>query len=152
MPAYKEAVMKYFHLLPAIILVSSVLCAQNTSAQSIPTVDEVNKLISNNQILVTYREGEVVYGTYFFIEIHYCPAGYGLYGKTVKKTVLGNEQINKWQEFGTWKVIKYNENVGIYYKTTTGQEKYFPVYRLPNGNLSLGEGVSIVLQGKAICN
>jgi len=144
--------MKKFHLLMAIIFTFSVLFTQNTIAQSIPTVAEVNNFIVNNHFLVTYREGEVVYGTYYFIEIHYCPSGlYGLYGKSVKQTVMGNEQHNNWQEYGTWKVIEYNGNVGVYYKTTTGQEKFFPVYLLPNGNLSFGEGVSVVKQGEAIC-
>jgi hypothetical protein len=145
--------MKKYHRLFMAACASFLIFTQDTSAQAIPTVAEVNKFVSNNNILVTYREGEVVYGTYYFIEIHYCPSGYyGLYGKSVKKTVLGNEQISNWQEFGRWKVIRQNENVGVYYKTTTGQEKFFPIYRLPNGNLSLGEGTSIVRQGPAICN
>jgi len=145
--------MKNFHLLMTLILTFSFIFIQNTSAQSIPTVAEVNDFINNNHFLITYREGEVVYGTYYFIEIHYCSSGlYGLYGKSVKQTVMGNEQHNNWQEYGNWKVIDYNGTVGVYYKTATAQEKFVPVYRLPNGNLSIGEGVSIVKQGKAICN
>lgn len=145
--------MKNLHWQLAIISTLMVLFEQHTNAQTIPTEAQVNKFINNNHFLVSYREGEVVYGTYYFIDIHYCPSGYyGLYGKSVKKTVLGNEQRNNWQEFGTWKVVKYKGNIGLYYLTTTRQEKFFPVYLLPNGNLSLGEGVSIVLQGKAICN
>ena len=145
--------MKNFRLLMTLILTFSFIFIQNTSAQSIPTVAEVNDFINNNHFLITYREGEVVYGTYYFIEIHYCSSGlYGLYGKSVKQTVMGNEQHNNWQEYGNWKVIDYNGTVGVYYKTATAQEKFVPVYRLPNGNLSIGEGVTIVKQGKAICN
>lgn len=145
--------MKNFYLAAAIQLSFSVLFTQNIHAQSIPTVAEVNSFINNTHLLVTYREGEVVYGTYYFIEIHYCPSGgYGLYGKSVKKTVLGNEQRNNWQEFGNWKVVEYNGNVGVYYKTTVGEEKFVPVYRLPNGDLTTGAGVSIIKQGQAICN
>ena len=144
--------MKNFHVLIFLLLTSSVMFSQNPNAPSYPTVDELNKFINTNHFLVTYREGEVLYGTYYFLEVHYCPTGYyGLYGKSVKKTVLGNEQVSNWQEFGSWKAIKNNAAVGLYYKTTTGQEKFFPVYRLPNGSMSLGEGISIVLQGKAIC-
>ena len=144
--------MKNFHLLMALMLTFSFIFTQNTNTQSIPTVAEVNDFINNNHFLITYREGEVVYGTYYFIEIHYCSSGlYGLYGKSVKQTVMGNEQHNNWQEYGNWKVIDYSGTVGVYYKTTTAQEKFVPVYRLPNGNLSIGEGVSIVKQGKAIC-
>ena len=47
------------------------------SAQTIPTVEEVQNFLSNQNILLTYREGEAIYGTYYFIEIHYCPQGYG---------------------------------------------------------------------------
>ncbi len=42
-------------------------------------------------------------------------------------------------------------NVGVYYRTTTDQENFVPVYRLSNGALSVGEGISIVNQGVAIC-
>ena len=94
-----------------------------------------------------------LYGTYFFMEIHYCASGgYGLYGKSVKQTVLGNEQQSNWQEFGNWKVMELNGNVGIYYKTTTFQERFVPIYRLPDGTFFIGEGITIVKQGKAICN
>ena len=145
--------MKRFYLLMVIIFAFFVLIPQYASAQTIPTIAEVNSFINNGHFLITYREGEVVYGTYYFIEIHYCPSGqYGLYGKSIKRTVMGNEQHNNWQEYGNWKVIEYGENVGIYYKTTTAQEKFFPVYRLSNGDLSIGEGVTIVKKGKAICN
>jgi hypothetical protein len=145
--------MKYYQFILAVLFTFLVSFTQKTYAQSIPTEAQVTKFVNNNHFLVTYREGEVLYGTYYFIEIHYCSTGYyGLYGKSVKKTVLGNEQKNNWQEFGSWKVTRYNGNVGLYYKTTENQEKFFPLYLLPNGNLSLGEGTSIVLQGKAICN
>jgi len=143
--------MKNFPLTTVLLLSFSVLFTQNTTAQSIPTVAEVNGFINNSQLLVTYREGEVLYGTYYFIEIHYCPNGYGLYGRTVKKTVLGNEQKTNWQEFGTWKVMEYSGKTGVYYKTTTGQKNFVPVYRLANGNFTTGESVTIVKQGSAIC-
>ena len=145
--------MKTFQLIMALTLTFFFIFKQTTSAQSVPTAAEVNNFINNNHFLITYREGEVVYGTFYFIEIHYCPSGfYGLYGRSVKQTVMGNEQVNNWKEYGNWKVIDYNGIVGVYYKPTTAQEKFVPVYRLPNGNLSFGAGVSIVKQGKAICN
>ena len=144
--------MKNLHISMAALFSFSVLFTQNTNAQSVPTVDEVNSFVSNNQLLITYREGEVLYGTYYFIEIHYCPNGYGLYGRTVKKTVLGNEQKSNWQEFGTWKVMEYNGNVGVYSKSTVGAENFTPVYRLADGSLTTGQGVTIVKQGPAICN
>jgi len=144
--------MKNLYLLLAIILTLSGSFTQNIRAQTTPTVTEVNNFFNNQNLLITYREGEAVYGTYYFLEIHYCPSGqYGLYGRSVKQTVLGNEQRNSWQEFGNWKVIKHNGKVGVYYTTTSGQENFVPIYRLSNGYLFIGEGISIVKQGIAIC-
>ncbi len=145
--------MKKFIMLLAFLPASSVFLPQSSNAQSVPTVTELNNFISGNQFLITYREGEAVYGTYYFMEIHYCATGgYGLYGKSVKQTVLGNEQHNNWQEYGNWQVMELNGNVGIYYKTTTFQERFVPIYRLPDGSFFIGEGITIVKQGEAICN
>lgn len=145
--------MKNLYLSIALLLIVSALIPQNACGQTTPTVAEVNSFIKSNQFLITYREGEVLYGTYYFVEVHYCASGsYKLFGKSIKRTVLDNEQHNNWQEYGNWKVIDYNGTVGIYYKTTLAQEKFFPVYRLANGDFSIGEGVTIVKKGKAICN
>ncbi len=141
--------MKNLILFLIVILTFSIAPA---NAQTVPTVEEVKTFINDNHFLITSREGEVLYGTYFFIEVHYCPDGkYGLYGKSIKRTVMGNEQHNNWQEFGTWKVINHNGVTGIFYKTTALQEKFFPVYRLANGDFWMGEGITIVKKGKAIC-
>ena len=119
--------------------------------QSIPSQEEVRNFFNNQNILISYREGEVIYGTYYFMEIHYCPTGqYGLYGNTVKKTVLGNEQRSNWQEFGTWQITSQNGLVGIYYATQTNQQ-FVPIYKLANGDFFVREGVSIVKQGPATC-
>lgn len=122
------------------------------NAQTVPSVEEVKTFFNNQNILVTYREGEVIYGTYYFIEVHFCPSGqYGLYGNTVKKTVLGNEQKSNWQEFGNWQVIERNGQVGMHYMATTGNQQFVPVYKLANGDFFVGEGITIVKQGAAIC-
>jgi hypothetical protein len=117
-----------------------------------PAIDELQNYFNNQRLLLTSREGEVLLGTYYFIEIHYCPNGYyGLYGNTVKRTVLGNEQKSNWQEFGTWKIINQNGINGIYYAATNGNQKFYPLYKLPNGDLFISEGVTIVNKGLAIC-
>ena len=120
--------------------------------QTIPTIKEVYNFFNNQNLLITYREGEAVFGTYYFLEIHYCPNGYyGLYGNTVKRTVLGNEQKSNWQEYGTWKIINQNSLNGIYYAATNGNQKFYPLYKLPNGDLFISEGITIVKKGLAIC-
>lgn len=141
-----------FLVLMLLILVSWYNNNKNIDLQTVPTIAEVNSYFKNQHLLITYREGEVIYGTYYFLEIHYCLSGqYGLYGRSVKQTVLGNEQRNSWQEFGNWKVIEYNGAVGIYYKSNVGKINFVPIYRSTNGNLYINQNVSIVKQGAAIC-
>ena len=126
---------------------------QTTSAQVNPSVEELHQFFNNQQLLITYREGEVLYGTYYFWEIHYCSNGYyGLYGNTVKRTVLGNEQRSNWQEYGTWKIVTQEGVNGILYQATTGNQQFYPLYKLDNGDLFISEGISVVKQGLAICN
>jgi len=124
---------------------------ESSSAQINPSVEELFNFFSNQQLLISYREGEVLYGTYYFMEIHYCPNGYGLYGSTVKKTVLGNEQRSNWQEFGTWEIITQNGVNGIHYAATNGNQQFYPIYKLSDGSMFISEGVTIVKQGRAIC-
>lgn len=121
-------------------------------AQTNPSIDELHTYFNNQQLLLTYREGEVLYGTYYFIEIHYCSNGYyGLYGSTVKQTVLGNEQRSNWKEFGTWKITNQDGLNGVFYVANNGNQKFYPLYKLANGSLFISEGISIVKQGAAIC-
>lgn len=121
-------------------------------AQTNPSVEELMQFFNNQQLQITYREGEVLYGTYYFLEIHYCPDGYyGLYGNSVKRTVLDNEQRSNWQEYGTWKIMNQNGVNGIQYSATNGGQQFYPLYKLANGDLFISEGVSIVKQGQAIC-
>lgn len=125
---------------------------QTMEAQTNPSVEELHNFFNGQQLLITYREGEVLYGTYYFLEIHYCPNGYyGLYGNTVKRTVLDNEQRSNWQEFGTWKITTQNGLNGIYYAATNGGQQFYPMYKLQNGDMFISEGISIVNQGAAIC-
>lgn len=137
--------------LAGLLLGCFLLYAPAINGQSIPSIEEVQNFFNNQNILISYREGEVIYGTYYFMEIHYCPTGqYGLYGNTVKQTVLGNEQRSNWQEFGTWQITSQNGQVGIYYVTQSSQQ-FVPIYKLANGDFFVREGVSIVKQGPAIC-
>lgn len=135
-----------------LILSGFLFYATPCKAQTVPSVEEVQYFFNNQNILITYREGEVIYGTYYFIEIHFCPGGqYGLYGNSVKQTVLGNEQRSNWQEFGTWKVMTQDGTVGMYYASTAGQQQFVPIFKLANGGLFIREGVTLVRQGQAIC-
>ena len=135
-----------------LFVVFCTLIPSQVNSQIIPTVEEVHSFFSNSNILITYREGGPIYGTFYFIEIHYCPNGYGLYGRTSKQTVMGNYQTSNWQEFGTWEVTQQNGLTGIYYAPTGGQHLFVPIYKMSNGTLIINEATTIVHQGQAICN
>jgi hypothetical protein len=133
------------------ILLTGVLM-QEVKAQTIPTIAEVKQFLTSKNLLISYREGGAVYGTYYFMDIHYCPSGkYWLNGKSVKQTVMGNEQHNNWQEAGTWKVVDYQGKIGVHYINVNGQQSFTPVYRQANGRYFIGEGVSYSIQGAAVC-
>lgn len=145
--------MKIFFKLVSSAAILSILFIPNTAAQTPLTIAELKTYLNNSQILLTYRKGGALYGTNYAVKIHYCSTGhYGLYGRSQKQTVLDNKQNNNWQEFGSWKVVKYKGTVGVYTKTTNAQQNFVPVYRLANGSLTIGEGSSIVRQGRAVCN
>lgn len=113
---------------------------------------QLQSALSGNAFLVSYREGGPVYGTYYFYLTHYCPSGkYFTYARSVKQTVLGAEQVNNWQIFGTWKVSAGQGGVGVLYRDSQGGEQWVPITILPNGGLYAGDGISITLQGRAEC-
>jgi len=132
-----------------------VVCIWNTNnlnAQVNPSIEELHKFYNNQKLEVTWRQGGAVYGTYNFLEVHYCPNGYyGLYGNSVKKTVLGNEQRSNWKEFGTWKITSQNNVNGILYISTVGNQNFYPLYKNANGQIYYGN-MTIINRGLAICN
>ena len=65
--------MKTFYVLLAILFNSTVLQIQNANGQSIPTETEVKNLLNNNHFLVTYREREVLFGTYILLKFIIVP-------------------------------------------------------------------------------
>jgi len=137
--------------LKVLVISTLLLLTFPVKAQDIPSETEVHNYFNGKNILVTYREGEVIYGTYFFLEIRYClNRRYTLYGKSVKKTVLGNEQISNWQETGSWKITTKDGLVGIYYLNDNGTEDHIPVY-IFNDNIFISEGVTVLQQGQANC-
>ncbi len=139
-------------LILGLFLFSAFFSIQPAKAQTNASVAELQEFFNGQQLLITYRDGEALYGTYYFLEVHYCPNGYyGLYGNTVKRTVLDNEQKSNWQEYGSWKITTQNGLNGIHYAATNGSQNFYPMYRLQNGDMFLSEGVSIVKQGMAIC-
>lgn len=121
-------------------------------SQTSVSIEELSQFIEGQQIRITYREGEVLLGTYYFIDVHYCRNGYyGLYATTIKRTVMGNEQRGGWQEYGQWKIETRGDQVGLYAINTVGVENFYPFFKLPNGDIFMREGVTLIRQGPAVC-
>jgi hypothetical protein len=112
----------------------------------------VGGFFTGQKVLITYREGGSVYGTYFFLQIHYCRSGaYKLIGQSRKRTALENEQMNNWRDQGKWTVEVLGGQVGIRYMSVTGQTNFYPVNGSPQDDKWVAEGVSAIRQGPAQC-
>ncbi|MFD0862092.1 hypothetical protein ACFQ1M_07720 [Sungkyunkwania multivorans] len=139
-------------LIVSLVLFIGFVSITQLQAQVNPSIKKLEQYFNNQQLLITYRQGEVVYGTYYFLEVHYCPNGYyGLYGRSVKETVLGNEQRSNWREYGTWQITSQGGVNGISYKPMNGVPKFVPLYTDRNGGLFISSDISIQKKGRAIC-
>jgi hypothetical protein len=115
-------------------------------------VQRIKQYFNGQKIFMSYREGGALYGTYFFQEIHFCPSGqYKLFGQSRKQTVLDNEQINNWEEYGAWDVVSFQGQIVLRFHTTSDEQGSFPIRLLPGGQIWIGDGISIQQQGKAQC-
>lgn len=138
---------------PVLILgVLILLPLGEPGAQSHQQASKAKGYFSGQKMLVTYREGGPVYGTYFFLEIHYCRSGqYLLFGQSRKQTVLGNAQVNNWRDNGTWNIISFQGKIALQYQSTSGRRDLIPIQLLPDGSIWVNEGVSIQKRGRAQC-
>jgi hypothetical protein len=113
--------------------------------------DQITQSLTGQNLLLTWREGEAVYGTYFFVEVHFCSENdFILYGRSERNTVLDNLQVNTWQSAGTWDIVRLQGQIGIQYQMTTGESSFTPIALRSDGTIS-AQGVSITPQGQAQC-
>jgi hypothetical protein len=134
-----------------LVLLTSCLPLGTVQAQTDQQAQHVARYLSGQRTLVTYREGGSVYGTYVFLEIHFCASGeYLLSGQSRKQTVLGNEQVNNWSDSGRWDVMSSQGQVRLAYFSTSGRRDVVPVYLDHNGGIRT-DGASVQRQGRAQC-
>ena len=120
--------------------------------QAEPQVERIKGNLSGQKILITYREGGAVYGTYFFEEVHLCQSGnYMSFGQSRKRTILDNEQVNNWQNNGTWDVVPSQGQVLLRTRSASGKQESVPIRLLPDGRLWIDDRISIQRQGRAEC-
>ena len=121
-------------------------------AQSDPQVNAIGQYLSGRRFLVSYREGGPVYGSHIFLDVHYCSNGqYMLAGESRRQTVLDNWQVNRWEDSGRWAVLRVEGRVGVRAVSHSGKVDFVAAEILPDGRLWVGDGVSVRLQGPAIC-
>jgi hypothetical protein len=112
----------------------------------------VKRALSGRRMLVTYRDGGALYGTYHLLDVHFCASGnYMAFGQNRKTTVLNNTQASSFNDRGRWDVASFNGRTVLRSQSTSGQSNVFPVALLPSGGIWLGEGVSVVPRGAAGC-
>ena len=112
----------------------------------------LQQFLSGKHILFSYRDGGPVYGTYFFFNTHHCPSGYYIdYANSHKQSVLGGENRQNWQSNGTWQVIDQQGQTGTFYRSSNGEETFWPMQISANGNIYINDTISAVVQGPAQC-
>ena len=121
-------------------------------AQTRNDVQYIKGYLGGHEFQVTYHEGGSLYGTYFFLDVHFCSSGrYILYGQSRKQTVLGNEQVNNWNDSGRWDVIPFQGRASLQYVSVSGARDTVPMEVLPDGRVHPLSGAFMQRRGNAQC-
>ena len=137
--------------LGAALLLASAACA---FAQMPPEVEAeaIKTRLSGQTMMITWRDGGTLYGTFHQLYVAFCPSGaYLTQGGTSKTTVLGNEQRSSFSDRGKWSVATLGQAVVLTSRSVSGQVNAFPMHLLPDGRLWVGDGVTMLPQGPAPC-
>ena len=133
-------------------LLLSLLLAAPAVSQTGSNEQAVKGFFLGQRLLVTYREGGAQYGTFYTLQVHFCRSGrYMTAGQSRRHTVMDNEQISNFSDQGSWDITTFQGQLFLKYLSDSGQANALPVRVLPNGSLTVGEGVSLVRQGIAQC-
>src|ERR1700756_5352940 len=88
--------------IPAMLVLAFSLTG-TALAQAGSQAQALKAYLGGQKLIVTYRQGGPVYGTYISLQVHLCRSGnYMTFGQSRKQTVLGNEQVNNWRDQGRW--------------------------------------------------
>ena len=121
-------------------------------AQTRKDVQYIKGYLSGHEFQVTYREGGSLYGTYYFLDVHFCSSErYMLHGQSRKQTVLGNEQVNNWNDSGRWDVILFQGHASLQYVSASGGRDVVPMEILPDGRVRPLSGAFMQRRGNAQC-
>ena len=121
-------------------------------AQPDDRVEALKDALSGQRLFVTFRDGGALYGTYYFLDVQLCQTGrYYTSAQSRKTTILNNQQVNRWREAGTWRIIVYQDQTVLKYVSLSGKTNFAPARLLPDGRIWLGEGVSVQRTGTTDC-
>jgi hypothetical protein len=136
---------------PTALLLS--LFAPSAVAAQTPSETAVHDFFNGQQMLVTYREGGSLYGTFYTLQVQFCRSGrYLTVGESRRHTVLDNEQVSRITDAGTWEITTIRGQMVLRYVSVSGQPNLVAVNVAPNVRLSLGDGsITVVKQGAAQC-
>jgi len=128
------------------------LPAHPAYAQTDKEVHYIKAYLRGYEFQITYREGEALYGTYFFLDVHFCSSGQYLSSvQTRKQTVLGNEQVNSWNDRGNWDVVPVRGYAALRYLSASGAQDVVPLQLLPDGSIRPLSGAFMKRLGTTRC-
>ena len=114
--------------------------------------ETVRSLLSGRTMMVTYRDGGPINGTYQQISVSFCPSGsYFSQGGSSRTTILENQDRRSFSDQGTWSVSELGNLVEVQYRSVSGPVTAFLVHLLPDGRIWAGTGITVVPQGPALC-
>jgi len=112
----------------------------------------LSQLLAGKHVLFSYRDGGAVYGTYYFYNTHHCPSGHYVdYANSSKQSVLGGQINQRWESYGTWQVVTNGDQTGTFYRSSDGEETFWPMQINGDGSVYINERISFVFQGPAQC-
>lgn len=113
---------------------------------------QLQQFVSGRHILIAYRDGGALYGTYRYFDIHHCRSGqYVEYGYTSKNSVTGSALTTNWESYGRWQITTQQGRSGVYYQPNNDQAEFVPMQINADGSVFVNEGVSLSPEGQAEC-
>ena len=111
----------------------------------------IQSLLSGRTMMITYRDGGSIYGTFQQISVSFCPSGNYFSQGGRSPAVLENQERRSFRDQGTWSVSELGNLVEVQYRSVSGQVTALLVHLLPDGRIWAGTGISVIPIGPAPC-
>ena len=112
--------------------------------------ETVRSLLSGRTMMVTYRDGGLVYATYQQIYVSFCPSG-SYFSQGGSSRATENQERRSFSDQGTWSVSELGNLVEVQYRSVSGPVTAFLVHLFPDGRIWAGTEITVVPQGPAPC-